>query len=151
MIRATTKYTVNDNEFSTIFTVFRPTYGEKYLTANLSSSRKCNPDYDKKIIEDEIAKEYNGNYYVNSNWNAIFTGKAYNKAKKYNLDEYSRITNVICDISNEPYKNSDGEVIYNHPNIRIIDFDFVESQNSNGMDTPPRVANEDEDDEDLPF
>ena len=151
MIRATTKYTVNDNEFDTTFTVFSPNDRGKSIVCNLSSSRKCNPEYDKKIIDDGIAKEYNGNYYVSSNWNAIFTGKAYNKAKKYNIESYSRITNVVCDISNEPYNNSDGETIYNHPSLRIIDFDFVESQNSNGMDTPPRVANDDEDDEDLPF
>ena len=69
MIRATAKYTIKDNEFDTVFTVFRPEYKEKVLIASLSTSRKCDNDYDSKLIESGIAREYNGNYYANSHWN----------------------------------------------------------------------------------
>lgn len=152
MIRATAKYTIKDNEFDTVFTVFRPEYKEKVLIASLSTSRKCDNDYDSKLIENEIAREYNGNYYVNSNWNAVFMGKAFNKAKKYSVEEYTRITNVVCDITNEPYIDSSGNKIYRNPTLRISDFDLAETNTTKGMDTPPKVAQtEDEDDDDLPF
>lgn len=153
MIRVTTKYEVNGNVFDTYFTIFRPEFKEKSMIASLNTSRKCDPEYDRNLIENGIAKEYNGNYYVSSYWNAVFVGKAFNKAKKHEVEELTKITNVICDMTNEPYINSEGEKKYNNVKLRIYDFDFPEFDVKGGLDTPPKVANtsEEEDDEELPF
>lgn len=148
MIRVTAKYTINDNEFNTVFTVFKPEYREKVLLANLSTQRKLSEEYDYKAIENGLANEYNGKHYMNSSWRAVFTGKAFNKASKHSLGEKDKITNVVAELTNEPYLREDGTKAYGNPTLRIIDFDIVENSGSKGIDTPPTVA---KDEEELPF
>lgn len=164
MLRLTSKYTHGQNEFNTIFTIWEPQVNEsgKSMNANATTSKKCG-DFDKKVIEDGLANKYNGNNYITSKWRVRFIGEAFNKANKHGMENSTKITNVVGDMTNEAYwlKNKDGEFIldyegkkqkrYGIPTITISSFDYYENNNSQskGIDTPPKV--ETEDDDELPF
>lgn len=139
MIRCTTNYAKGEYNFGTIFTVFKPVFKDKIAILNLTTSRKCDPTYDKKMIDEGIAKEYNGDFYVSSNWSAVLIGEAFNRAKKHGLNEKDKITNVVCDFTNEPYYNNNGTKVYSNPTLKIFDFEFYGDNSPKGMDIPPKV------------
>jgi hypothetical protein len=152
MIRTTASYKIKDNLFDTKFTAWSPEEKGKVIIARLSTSRKCDPEFDKKLIEDGIAKEFKGDYYVDSNWSAVFIGEAFNRAKKHNLSSKDKIVGVRCDILNEPYINKDNVKVYNNPTLKIYDFEFDTETNNNAtnMDTPPVVVKQVEEEE-MPY
>lgn len=87
------------NSYGTVFSV---EVLEKRVNARLSTSDK----------------DQNGEY-KNSYWNAVFVGGAFEKAKT--LTDKDRIHINKCKITNETYKNKDGE---NRSWLKVTIFDF---------------------------
>lgn len=80
--------------------------------------------------------------------------EAFNKAKKYGLENGQKITSLVGDLTCELYtvKNKEGEILcdengknvtrYGSPMIKILDFELYERDNQPtrvGIDKPPRV------------
>lgn len=154
MIRVSANYELKGYNFDTEFTVWKPEEKGKIIIARASTSRKCDPEYDKNLIESGIAKPYKDDYYVDSNWRVLFVGEAYNRAKKYNITDRDKIIKVRGDLSNEPYVNENGEKIYSNPTLKIFNFEFKDTafnNNNAGLDTPPVVAKNTTEDEDAPY
>ena len=156
MIRLTSKYTRGEHEFNTIFTVWdlEENSSGKSMNVTLNTSRELDPTYDKKAIDEGLAREYNGKYYARTRIKGILVQEAFNKAKKYNLENGQKITSLVGDLTCELYtvKNKEGEILcdengknvtrYGSPMIKILDFELYERDNQStrvGIDKPPRV------------
>ena len=156
MIRLTSKYTRGEHEFNTIFTVWEleENSSGKSMNVVLNTSRELDPTYDKRTIEEGLAREYNGKYYMRTRIRGILVQEAFNKAKKYCLENGQRITSLIGDLTCELYtvKDKDGNVMcdesgknitrYGTPMIKILDFELYERDNQTtrkGIDNPPKV------------
>ena len=61
MIRLTSKYTRGEHEFNTIFTVWdlEENSSGKSMNVTLNTSRELDPTYDKKAIDEGLARESN--------------------------------------------------------------------------------------------
>lgn len=95
-------------------TVFKVEVDERKVKARLSTSDK-NKDGD----------------YINSFWNAVFVGGAYDLAKS--LSDKDRIHINKCKISNEDYTTKDGDK-RSWLQVTIFDFEKLEHSSSNGDD-----------------
>lgn len=79
----------------------------------------CNVTTAKKLK----APGADGKDYENSSWrNAVFIGKAYEKATK--LENQSKIQIINGTVDNRPYTSADGTTKYFN-NLVVFDFDFV--------------------------
>lgn len=156
MIRLTSKYTRGEHEFNTIFTVWEleDNPSGKSMSVVLNTSRELDPTYDKRTIDEGLAREYNGKYYMRTRIRGILVQEAFNKAKKYCLENGQRITSLIGDLTCELYtvKDKDGNIMcdesgknitrYGAPMIKILDFELYERDNQTtrkGIDNPPKV------------
>lgn len=99
---------------NTYGTVFDVEVLEKRVKARLSTSQK----------------DQDGNY-VNSYWNAVFLGGAYDLAKT--LGDKDRIHINKCKVTNEPYTNKDGEK-RSWLQVTIFDFEKMEHSSSGGSE-----------------
>lgn len=156
MIRLTSKYNRGEHEFNTVFTVWEleENPSGKSMSVVLNTSRELDPTYDKKTIEEGLAREYNGKYYMRTRIRGILVQEAFNKAKKYCLENGQKITSLIGDLTCELYtvKDREGNIMcdesgknitrYGLPMIKVLDFELYEKDNQvarKGIDKPPRV------------
>lgn len=170
MIRLTSKYTRGEHEFNTIFTVWdlEENSSGKSMNVTLNTSRELDETYDKRAIEEGLAKEYNGKHYMRTRVKGILVQEAFNKAKKYCLENGQKITNLVGELTCELYtvKNKDGSIVcdeegksvvrYGAPMVKVLDFDVYEYENPTtrtGMDKPPKVEETKtmEDESEYPF
>ena len=136
----------------TIFTVWNVQDMGNYMEVALNTGRKLkDTDYDKALITNGVVKE--GSKYINTRWSFIrLTGEAFNRAKKHELKDGDRITNLELSFNQEPFFDKKINEVGYPKNIKItvLNFEFFSSEPQNGnMDTPPTV--ESISDDDCPF
>ena len=116
------------------FTVWKIEDKKTYALVNMSSSRK-----DKKT-----------NKYHNSSWGFTrFFGSAYDQLSKLNVTEKTRILVKSGTLSREPYLDESGQTIYpKNTQFTVWDFEIYTppAQQDRGMDTPPAVEEDPEQD-----
>lgn len=136
---------LNIGESVSYATVWQPVVEERRVICNLSSSKKL-----------KVPKE-DGKEYENSNWkNAVFIGKAFEKARK-SLKERDNIKITSGTVDNLPYTAADGTVKYfNH--VVIFDFEIMipKDRDESDMHVPSyqagtQFAPEEEDMDDVPY
>lgn len=111
----------------------------KKAIVKMSSTRKVDEEKDKTLIEHGIAK----NGYVSTYWSFVqFVGKAYNKLKKDEVKEKTRITNLTIKLQQEPYWDfNNSQVGYlKNPKIVVFDFEYPEIKGAHNIDKGPVVA-----------
>ena len=125
-------------------TVFDPEVHEKYVSANLSTGRKS------KDVDDTGRTKY-----INSYWNAIFVGKAFEKAK--NLNNKDRIHIMSASFTHEKSTKTDDSGRYRYYyNLTIFEFENMtnhddDSDNDSNDDSDNDSNDDYESEEDLPF
>ncbi len=125
---------IKDNQRAKIFKIEDK---GSYALVTLSTSRKDKRD----------------DQYKYTNWSFVrFVGKAYEKIS--NIQEGDKIVLKGAGLSKEEYKDSNGNRAWpKQPQFIVFNFEIYDPDDNNasgGLDTPPEVE-EDSDDNELPF